>query len=239
MRETLLRVGELARRTGLSVRALHYYEEIGLVAPSHRSAAGHRLYTSQDVARLQRVAVLRGLGLSLEQIAGGLDAGGPELLALVEGHLQAVRARIAEATRLRDRLDAMARRLRAGEAASVDQLIDDIEVMTMIEKYYSEEQMRELQARAEALGPAGMEAAQRAWQDLIRDVKAEVARGGDPKGPAGQALAERWRALIEAFTGGDAGIRGSLDRMYREEPGVAARHGVDPEVSAFIQRALA
>ncbi|HEV8163281.1 MAG TPA: MerR family transcriptional regulator, partial [Actinomycetota bacterium] len=71
--ETGLRVGELAQATGLTVRTLHYYEEIGLLVASERSAAGHRRYGEADVARLYRICLLRRLGLSLEDIARALD----------------------------------------------------------------------------------------------------------------------------------------------------------------------
>ena len=236
----IIRVGELAERTGLTVRALHYYEEIGLLVPSHRSAAGHRLYTADDVARLHRISLLRGLGLALEQVAAALDIEEPApLLALAERHLREVEVRIAEAEQLRGKLVALVDQLRRGEAASVDQLLMTIEVMTMIEKYYTTEQLTALKARADALGPEGMQAAQQAWQDLFREVRAAIARGADPHEPEVQALAARWQALINAFTGGDAGIRGSLDTMYRQEPGLGARVGGDPELFAFMQRALA
>ena len=56
------KVGDLARITGLTVRALHHYDHIGLLSPSLRTAAGHRLYTAADVARLYRVCLLRRLG---------------------------------------------------------------------------------------------------------------------------------------------------------------------------------
>lgn len=236
----LIKVGELAERTGLTVRALHYYEEIGLLAPSHRSAAGHRLYTADDVARLHRISLLRGLGLALEQVAAALavDAPGP-LLALAERHLRTVEARIAEAEQLRGKLVALVEQLRRGEAASVDQLLGTIEVMTMIERYYTKEQLEALKARADALGPDGMRAAQQAWQDLFAEARAAMARGADPHEPAVQALAGRWQALIAAFTGGDAGIRRSLDSMYAQEPGLGTRVGGDPALFAFMQRALA
>jgi DNA-binding transcriptional MerR regulator len=55
MRPPPWKVGELAKRTGVSVRALHHYDEIGLLSPSHRSEAGYRLYTEIDVARLQQI----------------------------------------------------------------------------------------------------------------------------------------------------------------------------------------
>ena len=69
-------VGELAKLTGVTVRTLHHYDEIGLVTPSQRTAAGYRLYGERDVMRLQQVLVHRELGLPLEQIAAVLDAPG-------------------------------------------------------------------------------------------------------------------------------------------------------------------
>jgi DNA-binding transcriptional MerR regulator len=68
-------VGELSRLTGVTVRALHHYDHIGLVVPSHRTAAGYRLYDDEDVRRLQQVLVLRQLGVPLEAIARAIDGG--------------------------------------------------------------------------------------------------------------------------------------------------------------------
>jgi DNA-binding transcriptional MerR regulator len=68
-------VGELSRLTGVTVRALHHYDQIGLVVPSHRTAAGYRLYDEEDVRRLQQVLVLRQLGVPLEAIARAIDGG--------------------------------------------------------------------------------------------------------------------------------------------------------------------
>ena len=62
MKFEALKVGDLARRTGLTVRTLHHYDEIGLLKPSLHTESGHRLYTGRDVARLQQVLSLRQLG---------------------------------------------------------------------------------------------------------------------------------------------------------------------------------
>ncbi|HEX6558894.1 MAG TPA: MerR family transcriptional regulator, partial [Longimicrobiales bacterium] len=64
----LLKVGELAERTGLTVRALHHYEQLGLLVPAGRTPAGHRLYSDASVAQLQKIAALKQLGMSLEEI---------------------------------------------------------------------------------------------------------------------------------------------------------------------------
>jgi DNA-binding transcriptional MerR regulator len=92
-------VGELSRLTGVTVRALHHYDEIGLVRPSQRSAAGYRLYGDADVRRLQQVLAFRELGLPLDQIAHAIDSarGRHELDALLRTHrdtLVVERARI-------------------------------------------------------------------------------------------------------------------------------------------------
>jgi MerR family transcriptional regulator, thiopeptide resistance regulator len=81
------KVGELARRTGITVRTLHHYDEIGLLTPSEHSSAGYRLYGEREVVRLQQILSLRQLGLSLEEIRACLAR--PEFtpLHVVELHL--------------------------------------------------------------------------------------------------------------------------------------------------------
>ena len=66
-------VGELARLAGVTVRALHHYDRIGLVRPSDRTSAGYRSYDGRDLDRLQQVLVYRELGFPLEEVATLLD----------------------------------------------------------------------------------------------------------------------------------------------------------------------
>lgn len=67
------RVSEVAELSGLSIRALHHYDAIGLLVPSRRSPAGYRLYDDDDLLRLQQVLIGRALGLPLEAIRRSLD----------------------------------------------------------------------------------------------------------------------------------------------------------------------
>jgi DNA-binding transcriptional MerR regulator len=70
------RVGDVAAATGVTVRTLHHYDEIGLLVPSARSQAGHRLYGDADLRRLYRILALRGMGMPLSEIAATLDREG-------------------------------------------------------------------------------------------------------------------------------------------------------------------
>src|SRR5437763_10881234 len=90
-----LKVGELARRTGLTVRTLHHYDEVGLLRPSLHTEAGHRLYAAGDVARLQQVVSLRQLGFSLDEIRACLDQPGFSPLEVIRLHVARLREQIA------------------------------------------------------------------------------------------------------------------------------------------------
>lgn len=72
---TILKIGELAKRTGLTVRTLHHYDQVGLLTPANRSRAGYRLYDEKDLHRLQQIMSMRALGLSLQEIGEMLAAG--------------------------------------------------------------------------------------------------------------------------------------------------------------------
>ena len=211
------KVGELAKRTGLTVRTLHHYDEIGLLAPSHRTAAGHRLYSEGDVARLQQVVSLRSLGLSLEDVRNVLNQRRLTPLQVVQLHAGRLRDQVKTQQRLLERLDALAEGLRQAEPVSAEQLIQTIEEMTMFERYYTPEQLDYLKQRREQVGEARIAGVEAEWPRLMEQVRAEMEAGSDPCGTRVQELARRWHELIEEFTGGDPGIRQSLGNLYRGE----------------------
>lgn len=77
-------VGAVARLAGVSVRTLHHYDQIGLLSPGARSAAGYRLYSLAELKRLQQILYYRELGFPLEEIAVIMAAPGED----AAGHLR-------------------------------------------------------------------------------------------------------------------------------------------------------
>src|SRR5262252_8489661 len=65
---------EFAKLAGVTVRALHHYDRLGLLKPKQRTRSGYRLYTNRDFARLEQIVVLKFLGMPLKQIRGLLEA---------------------------------------------------------------------------------------------------------------------------------------------------------------------
>src|SRR5688572_16973545 len=119
MPEQAMKVGELARRTGLTIRTLHHYDEFGLLKPSLHTESGHRLYTASDVARLQQVVSLRQLGWSLEEIRDCLDRPGFSPLEVIRLHVARLREQIEMQRELCERLEGLAAHFEtAGEVSA-------------------------------------------------------------------------------------------------------------------------
>ncbi len=235
------RVGELAARTRLSVRTLHYYDEIGLLSPSYRTGAGHRLYSAEDVLRLQQIRSLKALGFMLEDIRSCLDGQGFSPEEVVEMRISGLREHIQAQQRLLQRLEMVADRLDSGEVPTgelVETTMEVIEMSERIERYYTPEQLEYLAQRRRELGEEKIRAAEEEWPELIEKVRAEMEAGTDPQDERVQKLARRWMELVNEFTGGDPTIARSLGNMWQQEETI---HGIDTarmrEMIGYISRA--
>jgi MerR family transcriptional regulator, thiopeptide resistance regulator len=239
MSAKLWKIGELASRTGVTVRTLHHYDDIGLLRPALRTRAGYRQYTEADVVRLQQIVSLRQVGVSLDEIAEYLRHPSSSPLAVIEQHLARLRERIEAAHALYERLERIAGALRVGGMVSATELIETMEMMTMIEKYYTTEQLEQLAARREQVGEERIREVEAEWPRLMEEVRAEMEKGTDPADPRVQELARRWQGLVAEFTGGDPGISASLQKMYDSEEEVHAMQvGPMRELGEYVQRAL-
>ena len=232
------RIGELAQVAGVTVRTLHHYDELGLLSPSLRTGGGHRLYTAADVERLYRLLALRGLGLPLDEI-GALLENGDGVAATVRRHLERVERQADALNELRARLTRLLAALDGGDDSG-PRFLEALEAMSMFEKYYTPEQLQQLEQRRRALGEDEIKRVEQEWKDLYAQVRAHRERGTDPSDPAVQALVRRSGELIRMFTGGDPGIAASLQRMYEHEgPERASRGVADPQDLAYLERARA
>lgn len=105
-----MQIGELSERTKVSHRTIHYYERLGLLAPAEREGAGYRYYDEIAVKRLEKIAALKRLGLSLDEIAAVIDLyfedgtgikGKEKVLEILEGQLIKADAQLKELTAFR------------------------------------------------------------------------------------------------------------------------------------------
>jgi MerR family transcriptional regulator, thiopeptide resistance regulator len=233
-----LTIGALAKRTGLTVRTLHHYDQIGLLSPSGRTDGGYRQYSDADILRLERIVLLRGLGMPLTDIAVALDSDANTIVSLVERQAADVQSRIDEATTLRARLDATIVQLRAHEYQTADDALAMIEGVHTFERYFDDEQRGALRERAAQLGPERIRQVEARWPQLIGEVRSEMTNGTPPNHPRVLALAEEWRSLLDEFTNGRWDIASSAGRMMKAEPAVQRRSGLDAEIMDYVAEAM-
>ena len=232
-----IRVGRLAEQTGLSIRTLHWYDEIGLLKPSERTEAGHRIYSREDVARLQQILSLRDLGFALEEIAECLDDPAFDHYTIVRMHRIRLQRDLEKTRNLCGRLVRLEGYLQKGEEISSEEFIKAIEGITMIEKYYTRDQQEYLKQRYEEVGEERIAQVQNEWAELIAAARTAMEEGEDPMSEPVLEIARKWNGLVEEFTGGNPGVTASLNRMYQQEGPEKASHGMmDPAIFEFMKK---
>lgn len=110
-----MRIGELAEKAGVTPRTIRYYEDLGLLSPSEREGKGFRYYTEVELARLRKIDVLKGLGLSLDEIRDCLDLyfedptglrGKQKVLSILKTHLKETDEKLEALAQFRSELQA-------------------------------------------------------------------------------------------------------------------------------------
>jgi MerR family transcriptional regulator, thiopeptide resistance regulator len=244
----MYRVREFAGLAGVTVRALHHYDTLGLLKPLRNGRTGYRVYRDCDFARLEQIVVLKFLGIPLRDM-------GPLLRTSKSSNLRGVLQKQRRVLcHRRRRLDAAIAAVEQAERSLAGTNEPDWTLFTLVvkeiemhndndwtKKYYSESAREKIDARRPLWTPELQERATRDWTQLIADVSSAVARGDDPKSDAGQLLAARWRELLAGFTGGDPEIQQGLNTMWADKAnwpeGNAKSFHIGEDVTDFIRRA--
>ena len=253
---------EMARRVGVSAKALRVLERHGLVTPA-RTAAGWRAYGPEQAARLHQVMVLRQLGLPLSRIADLLAGRVAAPDAVLDFQQQALLARRADIDRALALIQRARDTLARDGTLPPDALIDLIKETTMptpssapeaavdawrdvikplIDKRYTAEQLaqiRELKTQFFAKAGFDAETFKSAWRVLFDEARALMA-ADDPDSPQAVALGRRWSEMAGHFVPSDPGLGRTGRAVWDEAMADPDKRGRLPvEELAFVRRILA
>ncbi|WP_269505168.1 MerR family transcriptional regulator [Burkholderia sp. IMCC1007] len=228
-----LKVGELAKRSGLTVRTLHHYHAIGLLTPSARADNGYRLYDRDDIARLHQIQALRRFGLSLVEIGEYLNQPGTPLVELVAKQIASLDRQLAQTAQLRERLVHLHAQLTAGTEPELADWLTTLELMTVYDNYFSEEELARLPMyRKSQTGDAE-------WIALVADVRALHDAGVPPEDARVRALADRWMTLLVRDTNNDPRLLAKLNLMHEREPSMQSQIGISTALRDYVLKAVA
>jgi MerR family transcriptional regulator, thiopeptide resistance regulator len=232
-------VGQLAKLSGVTVRALHHYEKLGLLPPSGRSASGYRRYSEQDVLRLHRILVCRQMGVHLKDIAPYLGPGAPPLQALLAQQAAAIQA---ELDRLQ-RVLSMLKRISAvagheDDHSLTNQLLELMSTMTSLQEHYTAEELDQLHILRDAISPDERAKMKTELADLLRHFAEAESRGTSPSHESINELARRWVALGR-MAASSSQIRTKTRALIENEPKVQRATGITPSLKIYIDNAVA
>ena len=243
--QELFKAQEFAKLAGVTVRALHHYDKLGLLKPKQRSRSGYRLYSQRDFGRLEQIVVLKFLGMPLKQIRRLLAAD-----AQLAQALQRQQVVLAEKRRQLDRAVTAIKSAqqhfdpqREPDWNLLKYIVQEIEMQISTDwtkKYYSPEAQEKVEARKTLWSPELQERVSREWSALFAEV--EAALGEDPASAKVQALAARWKKLVGEFTGGDPQIQQGLNAMYADQnrwpAATKSAYAIKPEIMDFMMKAV-
>ncbi|KVK94744.1 hypothetical protein WJ47_32705 [Burkholderia ubonensis] len=229
-----LKIGELAKRAGLTVRALHHYDAIGLLSPSARSDGGSRQYSHDDVIRLHRIQALKHLGCSLSDIKTYLDDSGIEPVEIIHRQISVLEEQARRALALRDGLQHLAGKIASGGETATADWLNLLEMMTMYERHLTREDLDHLRAQQQQSG-AHLDARR---IELIADTKSAIDMGLLPENQEAQALAWRWIQHMKDATGDNARLASRLKSMQEREPRAQEIIGFTPDMHQWISLSI-
>jgi DNA-binding transcriptional MerR regulator len=215
------RIGEFAKLAGVTVRALHHYDRIGLLKPQ-RGSSGGRLYRMEDLERLEQIAALKFLGIPLQEIKLLLKRGP---LTLVNSlHVQ--REALAEKRKLIDRamvaIAAAEKVVQSGQTTDASILRKIIEVIDMqpqeksMRKYYTDQAWLDKERIARQTPEEDRKKNLLAFRQLFAEIETDIDL--DPASESAQTLTRRWLQLSEFAHGGNEAVRAGNIEAWNDRP---------------------
>lgn len=231
----LLKIGELAKRTGVTIRALRHYDEIGLLAPSSRSEGGFRLYSVEDVGKLYRIQALCRLNLPLAEVQKILKSGNATFPDVMEKQIAFLDHQISHTVALRDHLAELQSRLHQSGALSMDDWVAALAQMSALSKYFNDEERRALAARR-ASSKTNCDKEKAALTIALQQL---MAQGVKADTDTAQELAYSWIALLMAEVGGNEALLMKYYAMQWNEDSLQLISGIDRAAMTYISHAMA
>jgi len=236
-------VKQVSRVTGVTPRALRYYDKIGLLKPSRVGDNGYRYYNDEVLLRLQQILLYRELGMPLQDIKRIMASPDFDVLKALESHREELRQRIARMERLVATVDDTILHLKGKKEMSQRQLFEPFNDKQQAE--YEKEAMR-------MYDPATVKASIKKWKSYTAAEKQRISEEGNavyedmlramPKGassPEVHACVERWRCHMEYFwVPNDEQLLGLVDG-YNNDPRFKANFDkIHPKLVEFMREAV-
>lgn len=207
-----MKVGELAKKAGVTVRTLQYYDKEGLLSPSAESESGYRLYTDRDLVKLLQILMMKRLGFTLSEIKKRIVAMDTtaEVVDVLAEHAANIRGEIDHLTESLNALESLKAEILQVDSVDYKKFADILALLQMknerywLVKYLDDDVLDELKNRA--LGEENTTLMPNATNEFIDEAVKLHNDGLSPESEEGQDLAKRFWSWLMESTGGDMSL---------------------------------
>ncbi len=236
-------VKQFAKLAGVSVRTLHYYDELGLLEPESVGANGYRFYGEQSMLKMQQILFYRELELSLDEITAILASPGFDVMSALRSHRQALQGKGKRLERLIQTVDDTIAALKGKGSMKANKLFAG----------FSEEEQGKYAMEAEQLyDPETVKTSNRRWKSYSKEKQQQIlAEGGEiitdmakliskaPSDSQVQEVVARWHTHMKHFwSPNDEQLLGLAD-LYNDDPRFKANYeNVAQDLAAFMREAI-
>ncbi len=234
------KVGEIATLTGLTIRTIRYYDQIGLFSPSEYTESGHRLYTKKDLSKLQQILALKQIGIPLDDIKNVIENQSDDLtVTIIETQITRIKKDIEAQKNLLFELESARKAIQSKKSMSVEEVTKLIGAMKLYQgKYFTKEQLDKMKTCYEQYDQDTLKEVEQEFMMLLNKLQAEKEKGNPPTSRKVQVLAKRWSDIVYSFTGNDQALQKQTETFHAENPNNGLQYGMDVGLYTFIQEAL-
>jgi DNA-binding transcriptional MerR regulator len=236
-------VKKIAQLAGVSVRTLHYYDELGLLSPEYRRENGYRYYGEKSAARLQQIMFFRELGFKLDEISLIMSRPDFDLIQALESHKSLL---IKKDDRIHELINTVEKTLKTLKGESKMQIKEFYKGFSdaQIEKYrdevrqrWGEKTLNDSEARIIGMGKEKFAALQAEGGAIFQGIADNMKKGFD--NPEVQKLVDKWRNWLENFSHySDEAVLGLGQAYSQDERFARFFEKINKDLPEFLTKAI-
>ena len=215
--------GEIAKKVGVTVRTIQYYDREGLLQPSTESEGGRRLYTHKELVKLQQILSMKQLGFTLEEIKVRLPSVNTpqEISVALMEQAKELRTKIITITNTLDAIEKLNTEIVQTKTVDWEKYADILAlVYAKDESYWLVKHFSDnIYSQIRSLDKRDAEALMTAQNQILEKVGALHAKGIPPESPEGQSLAKDFWDIVMEFTKGDVSLIAELQKLSELQNG--------------------
>ncbi|HTF98338.1 MAG TPA: MerR family transcriptional regulator [Cellvibrio sp.] len=229
----LLKIGQLSHQVCLSIRTLHHYDQIGLLSPSVRTPAGHRLYNKKDIALLHRIQALKQLGFSLQKISQIINDNSLPLPEVIEQQIANIEGEITQAIKLKEKLMRLQSSLLKGEEPDTNKWLDTLALMNVYDKYLTANEIEELNSYAAIV----KDELENDWPEMVKKLNLMMSQKVSSNDGSAKEFVIQWTEMLERLVGHDPQLLLKVHAMSNE-PEIQIQRGITPAMIEFLGQVM-